>query len=287
MAARTVAAARSSSFLCFLCVFSSVCLLANVTVSSANPMYSRRDLLTIGLQCNVAITSAFSHSHNIPEEIARTPGSPWIVVGSTRHGRRRRSRKQKRGCRSGQLAKLRRQPHKPPLPSIFLMNARFILNKMDELNLQMSENKYVQDCCILIITETWLHPLIPDGPIELAGRTAYCWDRNIDSGKSRGGGLCIYVHNNWCKDAIIMDSHCSSDLEYLTVKCRHFYLPREFTVVIVTAVYIPPDANANIALGYLHSAINSQQSTYPEAAHIIAGDFNHADLKTVLSKNQG
>ncbi|KAI9534069.1 hypothetical protein NQZ68_016787 [Dissostichus eleginoides] len=37
----------------------------------------------------------------------------------------------------------------------------------------------------MIITETWLHrlrPLIPDGAIEIAGRTAYRWDRNIDSG---------------------------------------------------------------------------------------------------------
>lgn len=73
-------------------------------------------------------------------------------------------------------------------------------------------------------------------------------------------------------------------MEYLIVRCRPFYLPREFTVVIVTAVYIPPDANASIALGYLHSAISKQENTYPKAAHIIAGDFNHADLKSVLPK---
>ena len=73
-------------------------------------------------------------------------------------------------------------------------------------------------------------------------------------------------------------------LEYLMVKCRPFYLPREFTAVIVTAVYIPPDANASIAQGYLLHAINSQQNTYLEAVHVIAGDFNHADLKAVLPK---
>lgn len=51
---------------------------------------------------------------------------------------------------------------------------------------------------------------------------------------------------------------------------------------MVTAVYIPPDANT--AQSYLLHAINSNQTIRPDAIHIIAGDFNHADLKTVLHK---
>lgn len=46
------------------------------------------------------------------------------------------------------------------------------------------------------------------------------------------------------------------------------YLPCEFNVVMITAVYIPPDANANSALKHLHSSIGSQ----------------HLDLKTVFLK---
>ena len=53
---------------------------------------------------------------------------------------------------------------------------------------------------------------------------------------------------------------------------------------MITAVYIPPDANANIALRLLHSSISSQQSKYLDTVFIIAGDFNHADLKAVLPK---
>uniref|UniRef100_A0A3P9IGT3 Reverse transcriptase domain-containing protein n=1 Tax=Oryzias latipes TaxID=8090 RepID=A0A3P9IGT3_ORYLA len=136
--------------------------------------------------------------------------------------------------------------------------------------------------CILLITETWLHPLIPDSAIQLAGYTAKRHDRTKDSGKSRGGGLCVYVNNNWCTNTKTVDRHCSSDLEYVTVRCRPIYLPREFTVVMVTAVYIPPDANANTAIGHLRDSIGRQQSRYPEAVHIIAGDFNHVDLKPVL-----
>ena len=73
-------------------------------------------------------------------------------------------------------------------------------------------------------------------------------------------------------------------LEFITVQCRPLYLPREFTIVMVTAVYIPPDANARTALCHLDNALSRQQNNHLEAVHVIAGDFNHADLKVVLPK---
>lgn len=176
---------------------------------------------------------------------SRLPGSPWIVVGSGRQRRRRRERKQKQGCRSGSLLRLRKQPHKPPLLSLYLSNVRSKVHKTDELELQLARNRCVGDCCVLIITESWLHPGIPDASVQLAGRTLHRWDRTKDSGKRRGGGLCIFVHNDWCNNSMIVDKHCSPDLEYVSVRCRPFYLPRELTVVIVTSVYIPPNANIN------------------------------------------
>lgn len=59
------------------------------------------------------------------------------------------------------------------------------------------------------------------------------------------------------------------------VKCRPFYLPREFTATIITAAYIPPDADAKSAMSELHAAISKQQTAHPNAAFIVAGDFNH------------
>ncbi|XP_053532800.1 multivesicular body subunit 12Ba isoform X1 [Ictalurus punctatus] len=176
------------------------------------------------------------------------------------------------------------KPHKPPLPSLFLSNARSLVNKIDNLELQLAGNRYVRDCCVLIITETWLHPRIPDASMQLAGRTMLRWDRTEDSGKSRGGGLCMYVHENWCNNGTMIDKHCSPDLEYMSLRCRPFFLPRELTVVIITAVYIPPDANVNTALSLLLNTINEQQRAYPDGVHIIAGDFNKANLKAVLPK---
>lgn len=96
--------------------------------------------------------------------------------------------------------------------------------------------------------------------------------------------ICIYVHNGWCADSGILDNHYSTNLEHLAVKCRSFYRPRNFSVLIITFVYILSDENVNTALGYLHSAINKKQNNYLQSVHIIADDFNQVDLKAVLLK---
>ncbi|KAK0142423.1 hypothetical protein N1851_019868 [Merluccius polli] len=95
--------------------------------------------------------------------------------------KRRRERRQKRGCRSRVRARLSRQPHKPSLPSLFITNARSLPNKIEELELTISTQKNIQDCCVMVITETWLTPTIPAETIKLAGRIAHRADRTPDS----------------------------------------------------------------------------------------------------------
>ncbi len=228
MVARTDAAARSSSllctFLCFVCLF---CLFPTHPCHS----YTRQELIGIGYRAKMDITTDFSRTHNIPQEIARPPSATWIVDGRTRRRRRRREQKQKRGRRAGLLARLRKQPHRPPLPSILLVNARSLANKMDELQSQIAYNCLIRECCLLIVSESWLHPLIPNATVELASRTIHRQDRTEASGKTRGGGLCVYVHDDWCSDSRIIDTYCSPDLEAMSVQCRPYYLPRELTAV--------------------------------------------------------
>lgn len=136
----------------------------------------------------------------------------------------------------------------------------------------------------MIISETWLDSNTLDAAIELAGRIVYRADCNSHSGKSRGGGLCIYICNRWCTDARIVETHCSTDIEYMILSCRPFYLPREVTSVLITAVYIPPQANAKLALDQLQGAINKCMTARPDSVVIAAGDFNHANLNTVMPK---
>ena len=135
-----------------------------------------------------------------------------------------------------------------------------------------SPHRMIMDCNIMIVTETWLNSGISNSAIKLDGRCLLPADRTADDcGKTWGGGLCIYVNKTWCTDTFITKSHCSAS--------RPFYLPREFTSTIVTAAYIPLDANAKIAMKELHSAISKQQTLHPEAVYIVAGDFNHSNLK--------
>ncbi len=70
----------------------------------------------------------------------------------------------------------------------------------------------------------------------------------------------------------------------MVVKYRPFYLPWEFTAIAFVTVYFPPCANAKDALCELYSTISEQQTNNPDGFFIIAGDFNHANLKTVFPK---
>ncbi|XP_041962711.1 uncharacterized protein LOC121720538 [Alosa sapidissima] len=81
---------------------------------------------------------------------------------------------------------------------------------------------------------------------------------------------------------MVLAKHCSPGLELITVKCRPFPLPREFTSVIITTIYIPPQADTDTALKELSRTLRKQQNDNLDAAVIVAGDFNKARLKKVM-----
>ncbi|CAG5968089.1 unnamed protein product [Menidia menidia] len=214
--------------------------------------------------------------YTIPPEIIKPPtGTP--AAASRR--RKRCERGQKRGKRAGVWARLKAKPFRLPLPTIFLSNARSNRNKMDEIRLQLSTLKALNNCCCMIFSETWLDSSTPDAAIELADRSVYRADRTADSGKKTGGGLSIYIANSWCTNNTVVDKLCSPDAELLLLKCRPFYLPREFSAVYICAVYIPPDANVKYT-----PKIKSAETTvrtvriWPESAVPMLQDcFHHTD----------
>lgn len=82
-------------------------------------------------------------------------------------------------------------------------NVRLLENKLDNLRLELTSTQEVRDCCALVFSETWLNDSISDEAIGLTGLTVFWADRNSTlSGKTRGGGLCIYINYRWCKDVI-------------------------------------------------------------------------------------
>lgn len=82
--------------------------------------------------------------------------------------------------------------------------------------------------------------------------------------------------------------HWSQLVEVLAVRCRPFYIPKEFTVVIIVAVYIPPSASTNAkasgTLSELYKIISDLRTAHPDSFFIVAGDLNNATLKSVLPK---
>lgn len=92
--------------------------------------------------------------YNILTELTRPAGAPWIIVPLENQHRQHRERKQKQGCQAGIHARLRKNPHKPLLPSLFMMNARSLANKMGELEMITNTQKNLKDSCVMIITET-------------------------------------------------------------------------------------------------------------------------------------
>ncbi len=64
--------------------------------------------------------------------------------------------------------------------------------------------------------------------------------------------------------------------------CRPFWLLREFTAIIITAVYIPPQANIDQALKELYGKISDQETVHPYATFVVMGD--KANFRTIAPK---
>lgn len=147
--------------------------------------------------------------------------------------RKQCERRRKHGKRGGVRDRLRANPMRPALPTLMLSNVRSLENKLDIIQLSRSTQYEVRDCCMFVFTETWFNENIPDSAIQLQG------------------------HN-----AAVVTKHCSSLVEVILVKCRPFYLPREFTAIVIVALYIPPCVNAKMLRTHCASCTaNNKQIT--------------------------
>ncbi len=208
-------------------------------------VYDRDTLLNIG--SSVAQRKPDFEFFNAGGLFTDTVSEPFVWVAKSRRRRRHR----KRGKIAGVLVRLRRRAFRPPLPTILLANVQSLDNKLCELRARISYQRETRDCCVICLTETWMSATVPDSAIELTGFSVHRSDRTKElTGKSRGGGVCFYINNSWCDERNIhsIKSFCSPDLEFHTLLCRPFWLLREFTAIIITAVYIPPQANTDQAL---------------------------------------
>lgn len=191
----------------------------------------------------------------------------------------------KRGRRGGIQVRARRQPlARIALPSIILANARSLHNKIDDLQAHVRYQHEFKEACILALTETWFGEKDLDSEMTIDGFGAPLrTDREAAiTGKSRGGGVCLYINERWCKNFIVRASVCTKDIELLSVSMCPPYLPREFPQIFVTVVYIHPKANESSASELILQTVQKLQSLSPDAPNVILGDFNHYSLNKIL-----
>ncbi len=276
MALLCSAAVRAAPLrLCFYLLFYLLLISIFTHITSALITYDKSALLDIGNRFTNLVQDTLSPNPSWPLEILRN---------AENKGHRRRNKKH-RGKSAGIRNRLRKRAHSPPLPSLLLANVQSLDNKMDDLRARISFQRDIRDCNIICLTETWLTPSVPDTAVTPSDNFSVLrMDRTAEAGKSKGGGVCFMTNKKWCDPRNIssLSRSCSPHLEHLSIICRPFYLPREFSAVIATAVYIPPQADTSLALSKLHDVISGYINQHPDAAFIIAGDFNKANLRQVM-----
>ena len=136
----------------------------------------------------------------------------------------------------------------------------------------------------MAFAETWLHEFTPNSEVNIDGFRLYRGDRTLNSNKTRGGGVCLYVNECWAhpNNTTVTNTLCTPDIEVLTVNTRPYYLPREFTNVVFNVVYIPPQATKSTAEETLTNLITNQESKWPDSVILTLGDFNHTSLDRCL-----
>ena len=145
-------------------------------------------------------------------------------------------------------------------PSVLLLNARSLCNKLDELRILISN----QSPGCVVVTETWFKDDIPSECLNVQHYVLFRSDR-----KDRvGGGVCIYVH----------ESFKPVKLRQMSVDCiETLSVVLSSVNVIVWSFYIPPNLSAAQHRTILENTIetfDSYMDSLSNLRFIFCGDFN-------------
>ena len=212
-------------------------------------------------------------SHNLIRynmaELLSLRSSPFVVKPSDLP---KEIRPRKRGRKGGFKSRNKSRGFKPFLPTVITGNVRSLANKTDELSAWIQHNNSFKTCSLICFSETWLDSDKTDECVVMDGFKLFRGDRDYkETQKTKGGGVCVYVNKNWCnpQNCTLKYQHCDKNIEFISVGIRPYYLPREFTQVIVTSLYIPPDANYTHATERLGSHIGKTHNLYFECVAVV------------------
>ena len=219
--------------------------------------------------------------NNLPRPRLDLPITNGFGFQKTQNFKQMNNTNRKRGRRGGIRTRNRKRGVKKPfLPVIILGNARSIVNKIEEIEANSKHFYEYRESSVMCFTETWLKESMPDSQFHLTDFTLIRSDRTTSSGKSCGGGVCLYFNNKWThtNNIHVKQRICNENVELLSVSVRPYYLPREYTHVIFNAVYVPPSADASVASRTISDCLHEQATQHPDSVRLVMGDFNHCSL---------
>ena len=136
----------------------------------------------------------------------------------------------------------------------------------------------------MAFTDTWFDKNVGDSGTFIKGfgcPTRLDRDKQT-TGKEKGGGVCYYVNELWCKTVSVCEQLCTTDIELLSLSLRPLYLPSEFPQLFVTAIYIHPKANVDRAAQRICDVTQNIDVLSTDAPKFWVNDTNQCKLENCL-----
>ena len=90
-------------------------------------------------------------------------------------------------------------------------------------------------------------------------------------------GECLYIKDT-IAFTVLGEYERDTSIEVLWCKLCPRRLPRGFSYIIVGVVYHPPTADEQQMINYLINTLSEIESSIPNAAIILTGDFNRLNI---------
>ena len=147
--------------------------------------------------------------------------------------------------------------------SVLHINARSVLNKIDDLNIMFSKLKKVPD--VLGISETWLS----ENNIQLANINGFKGYHLTRKRVLDHGGVTCFVRDSLDSELLEQFSFINDDIELCTVKIK---VKEEY--YLVSVVYRPSSKHRDVDKFTNILSKLLRNNTFKKHKHILLGDFN-------------
>ena len=158
-------------------------------------------------------------------------------------------------------------------PSLILINARSLVQRIDKLNLMLQ----TENIEIAAVTEFWFPESIDSNYFAIPNYNLQSKPRP----NRRGGGVALYTSID-VQIRSLTDIFVPAELEVLWAWAHPPRLPRPLTGLILCVVYHPPASPHDLLLiEHISSTVDHLLAKYPGAGAAILGDFNKLDTNVI------